>query len=869
MLLSILSTLSSSNEESFTIVPHWNALPSGKAKTVKDLKDCEERCVAPSCLQFTFNLKSNHCFTSSSATWGGEALDHTTSGCLAGAVKGCPGAPTPTPPTPTPPAPTPPTPTPPTPAVSLKHVAVVTPFKHPPTCAGSPQGGMLGAKMYFLPVAGASTNITVYDSSNAQPWSLIPLSAASGVAAMLSDGVSMAAVESAPSDPSGEEFLVVSGGGTSRVVSYSTRTMMWSERQGLEHKISNSCSIGCDGLWYTMTGDFKKETAKAEPKVVVAGGDLKPSDRQIYCYNMSTGGFVFVNNGEKTRGGAGCACGPALDGVPSAESKVFFAGGYSDSGATDQMEVWKYPLARRGEPKLSLQYGEARDIGGGSCGGLAVFAGGDNKGEQLAAVGATRTDFNVSDPATMKGASWKLSVPLAYARIGCVSKRYALISGGMSGKTCNRAVWLLDTLNPPPPGSVLPTIATLNATGAVAVATSMGGDQVGFFDGTTLDLFSLPGKMDESPHTRVGRPFGGCVNDASCSLNGACLHNGSCACDAPWHGETCGLLQFKPTPPGGAYGFGEQFAVTSWGGNAIEHNGTWHGFFTEIGGTRCGLDRWTNQSTVVHAIASTAGGPYVKVKTVLKHQAHNPQTIYVNDAWYIFHIGSANSAASLHNCDEEEEITSTVLFTAPSPGSHIHRSIDGPGGPYIPVIVDSYPSCNNPGPFLHPNGTLFLICTWSLHAAPRPEGPWRKVVDFKVPTTNTRHWEDPYLFINTRGFHILAHTYSMAPFPSIATSGYAFSVDGLAWTFSELEPYPSTVLRVNGTIQNFATMERPKFLFADPTAPDRPTHIINGVSPFWNASDPSNPCATCGHCSACKCKGGIDWTYTLARPLVA
>ena len=122
-----------------------------------------------------------------------------------------------------------------------------------------------------------------------------------------------------------------------------------------------------------------------------------------------------------------------------------------------------------------------------------------------------------------------------------------------------------------------------------------------------------------------------CSSDMDCSLNGACLQNGTCACDAPWHGDTCGLLGFATTPTDGAYGFGEPFAVTSWGGNAIEENGTWHGYFTEIGGARCGLHMWHNQSTVVHAVSTNPSGPYTKVSTVLYNEAQNPQAIHMNN----------------------------------------------------------------------------------------------------------------------------------------------------------------------------------------------------------------------------------------------
>jgi hypothetical protein len=86
--------------------------------------------------------------------------------------------------------------------------------------------------------------------------------------------------------------------------------------------------------------------------------------------------------------------------------------------------------------------------------------------------------------------------------------------------------------------------------------------------------------------------------------------------------------------------------------------------------------------------------------------------------------------------------------------------------------------------------------------------------------------------------------------------GHAFSVDGIDWHFSDVQPYDNTVARADGTVEHFATMERPKFLFANSTAPTTPTHLVNGVSPVWNGSNPTNPCAYCGHCSACKCKVG-------------
>ena len=88
---------------SFAIVAHWNAVPSGEATKVPSLQACEARCT-DTCVQFSFNLNSEHCYTSVSTKWGGYELDHVTSGCRSTLVDGCPSGPTPAPiPPPSPP----------------------------------------------------------------------------------------------------------------------------------------------------------------------------------------------------------------------------------------------------------------------------------------------------------------------------------------------------------------------------------------------------------------------------------------------------------------------------------------------------------------------------------------------------------------------------------------------------------------------------------------------------------------------------------------------------------------------------------------------------------------------------------------------
>eukprot|EP01052_Picozoa_sp_SAG31_P025063 SAG31_NODE_2174_length_6257_cov_1.750244_2_plen_140_part_00 len=67
------------------------------------------------------------------------------------------------------------------------------------------------------------------------------------------------------------------------------------------------------------------------------------------------------------------------------------------------------------------------------------------------------------------------------------------------------------------------------------------------------------------------------------------------------------------------------------------------------------------------------------------------------------------------------------------------------------VEVSSLPllaGCNNPSPFVMKNGTVVVLCTWSIHAAEALEGPWRTVVGKLDINPSTRMavpgaWEDP------------------------------------------------------------------------------------------------------------------------------
>ena len=58
-------------------------------------------------------------------------------------------------------------------------------------------------------------------------------------------------------------------------------------------------------------------------------------------------------------------------------------------------------------------------------------------------------------------------------------------------------------------------------------------------------------------------------------------------------------------------------------------------------------------------------------------------------------------------------------------------------------------------------------------------------------------------------------------YPVNPISGHAYSIDGYNWTFSPIQPYSNAVQRTDGTVQHFATLERPKLLWGDAEDPFR------------------------------------------------
>eukprot|EP00656_Telonema_subtile_P009402 TRINITY_DN14412_c0_g1_i1.p1 TRINITY_DN14412_c0_g1~~TRINITY_DN14412_c0_g1_i1.p1 ORF type:complete len:400 (-),score=66.02 TRINITY_DN14412_c0_g1_i1:298-1497(-) len=373
---------------------------------------------------------------------------------------------------------------------------------------------------------------------------------------------------------------------------------------------------------------------------------------------------------------------------------------------------------------------------------------------------------------------------------------------------------------------------------------------------------------------------GECTTELDCSLNGVCTA-GQCACDAPWKdstngAESCSVLDVVPHPDNyvPAYGgprvdtaFGPQ-NVTSWGGNAIlGSDGQYHLFVSAMGGGK-GLDTWTSNSQIDHAVASDPMGVFIKVDTSLSSEAHNASPLRLpNGTYLLFHIGSAGVSKG---------------------GSNFLHASEHPEGPWRPLPGLS---CNNPAPMLHNNGTVFVGCNNGGFKIYRSEDPFSGGWIYETTLDFPPAWgsdapgelrnEDPYMWMDSRGnWHFLAHRYDYRDgWPvnpnqtmPMLVSGHGFSTDGVDWKFnSAQQPYAAEVSFQNGTVQQFSTFERPHLVFNEQR---QLTHLVNGVSPYWDPPGAAGPCDGCDarqgsahSCVVCKTTKGIDYTYTLVSKL--
>lgn len=346
-------------------------------------------------------------------------------------------------------------------------------------------------------------------------------------------------------------------------------------------------------------------------------------------------------------------------------------------------------------------------------------------------------------------------------------------------------------------------------------------------------------------------------------MNGECF-NTTCICDSGWAGSTCAYMNFLPAPANGSYGYYPN--ITAWGGVPIYAEGHYHLFVAEMIND-CGLCTWVRNSRIIHAISKTLLGPFTFSDVAIPVWSHNPQIVVDNSTgspiYLLFHIGDGTESQTPINCTVKHPDQSSMNDTVPVTSSLLHTATS-PYGPWTPQNPTGLESCNNPSPYIYPNGNIYLACSpmWgsdspNVFTAPNWKGPWTGGVIKYHGNLGMGIWEDPFIWVDKRGvFKMLSHVY---PSPSdmrvpfwTRVSGFAYSLDGFNWVVSPEEPYTNVVNHETG-VMAYTTRERPKIYF-DPYDHVTPIALFNGV-------------AEGSYCWDCKQTCGVDWTYNIAVPL--
>ena len=219
-------------------------------------------------------------------------------------------------------------------------------------------------------------------------------------------------------------------------------------------------------------------------------------------------------------------------------------------------------------------------------------------------------------------------------------------------------------------------------------------------------------------------------------------------------------------------------------------------------------------------------------------------------------IGSA-----AHQGLEARQAQRPTMPTVAVPGSTIHVA-KTLAGPFTPLSPNTLGSCNNPAPWVHRNGTIFIVCGGELKRAENISGPWQHVSSFSTNGGPKGAYEDPYLYIDARDrFHLIYHVYESVPAYTCVNStvsAHVYSPDGFTWHAHPVSPYGTQVLLSTGETITVSTRERPK-LFFDHTG--RMTHLFNGVSSATACPPPNGPATGCVDCKY------EAWDYTLVAPL--
>eukprot|EP00039_Didymoeca_costata_P030489 m.29848 g.29848 ORF g.29848 m.29848 type:complete len:421 (+) comp8142_c0_seq2:118-1380(+) len=393
--------------------------------------------------------------------------------------------------------------------------------------------------------------------------------------------------------------------------------------------------------------------------------------------------------------------------------------------------------------------------------------------------------------------------------------------------------------------------------------------------------------------TRIAIEGARCRNEEDCELNGDCdINSGTCQCYQGWKGENCGQLDLAPIKSYKIPGYvpkataNSENVSCSWGGNIIKQkieNKTQYSIIAAAMQAHCGIDYWTSNSEIIHAVGDAPEGPYVYKETLVPRFAHEPNVVRAPDGalvmfftWCDCDPNKLQPPTPVSQCEtptrwpwSNNEPQANTEFNKTGDNTQLKGILPGyfqtwmrisdsgsPSGPWgAPIKIDLGNACKGePDPndtnfnaAIYPNGTLVGLwrCVETLNTT-QPRATvihtviaenYRDIKTYRYtpyPAYLQREFgtEDPTVWIDTKGHvHAILHDEDECcpPTRDTAIGKHAWSRDGVSWSLSSTYAYNHTVEFADGhPSHTFLRRERPHIYIED----GRLMFLTNGAQPY-------------------------------------